>query len=107
MATEETPSKRRAPRATGPSDGEVSSRTPTSTTSITPLAPNREVAQPGEQGYVMPVVHIHLSERVVNLGFWGALVGSAALGVVDLPLAAMIGGAVYVARHHARMGIRT
>jgi len=80
----------------------VPAGTPTSTTtSISPLVANPEATRPG---YVTPVFHIHLSERLVNAGFWGALAGSAALGVVDLPLAALIGGAVYVARHHARSG---
>jgi hypothetical protein len=36
---------------------------------------------------------------VVNLGFWGALAGTAAVGVVDPPVALLIGGAVLVARH--------
>ena len=52
--------------------------------------------------YVLPVVHVHLPERAVEAGFWGTLVGVAAFGVVDPPLAALIGGAVLVVRHSAR-----
>lgn len=52
--------------------------------------------------YVTPVFQVHLPERVVEAGFWGALVGAAALGAVDPPLALLIGGAVLVVRHRAR-----
>jgi hypothetical protein len=50
-------------------------------------------------GYELPVVHLRLPERAVNLGFWGVLLGSAALGIVDPPLAALIGAGVLIARH--------
>ncbi len=50
--------------------------------------------------FVMPVVHITVPEAVVNVGFWGALVGATALGAIELPLAALIGAGVLVARHH-------
>lgn len=100
MATRETPRIQRTPRAKAASDG-VPPKASGAPTAITALAPTPQVAQ---SGYVLPVVHLHLSERVVNAGFWTALAGTAALGVVDLPLAALIGGAVYVARHHARSG---
>jgi len=103
MATPETPRTRRTPRAKVASDG-VPSTAPAAPTAITSLAPTPEVAQSGQSGYVVPFVHVHLSERLVNAGFWTVLAGSAALGVVDLPLAALIGGSVYVARHHARSG---
>ncbi len=52
--------------------------------------------------YVLPIVHLHVPEPAVNVGFWGALVATAALGVVDLPLAALIGAGVVVARHRTR-----
>lgn len=55
----------------------------------------------GHGPYVVPVVHFQLSERAVNAGFWGALIGASALGALDLPLAALIGAGVVVARHHA------
>ncbi len=50
--------------------------------------------------FVVPVVHVHVPESVVNVGFWGALAGAAALGAIDPPLAALIGVGVLVARHH-------
>ncbi len=49
--------------------------------------------------YVMPIVHITLPENAVNAGFWAVLIGAAALGAVDLPLAALIGTGVLIARH--------
>jgi hypothetical protein len=54
----------------------------------------------GHNVYVMPIVHVTLPENAVNAGFWAVLVGAAALGAVDLPLAALIGVGVLVARHH-------
>ncbi len=119
MATEEPPRRRRAAPPKSPSDDAapsdivpsdivpsdiVPSGSPGASSSITSLATAREATRRGRQEYVTPIVHFHVSERLVNVGFWGALAGSAALGVVDLPLAALIGGAVYVARHHARSG---
>jgi hypothetical protein len=100
MATRETSRTQGAARARAASAGGPP-KDPVTPTSITPLGQGSEVARPG---YVVPVLHVHLPERVVNAGFWGTLVGSAALGMVDLPLAALIGGAVYVARHHSRPG---
>jgi len=55
-----------------------------------------------EDVYVLPVAHVRLPAVAVNAGFWSALAGAAALGVVDPPLALLIGGAVVVARHRAR-----
>ena len=54
----------------------------------------------GHDAFVIPVVHVSVPEAMVNVGFWGALVGAAALGAVELPLAALIGAGVLVARHH-------
>lgn len=54
----------------------------------------------GSRGVVLPLVHISLPESAVTVGFWGALVGAAALGVVDLPVAALIGASVVMARRH-------
>ena len=54
----------------------------------------------GQDSYVMPIVHLTVPERAVNAGFWAVLVGSTALGAVDLPLAALIGAGVLIARHH-------
>jgi hypothetical protein len=49
--------------------------------------------------FVVPIVHIHLSEPVVNVGFYGGLAAAVVLGAVDLPLAALVGAAVAIARH--------
>lgn len=65
-------------------------------------ATEQAVAADGGRDYVVPIVHVHLPERAVDAAFWGGLAGAAALGVVDLPLAALVGGAVLVARHRAR-----
>jgi hypothetical protein len=35
----------------------------------------------------------------VNAGFWTAVVGAAVTGVVEAPLAALIGAGVIVSRH--------
>jgi hypothetical protein len=58
----------------------------------------------GRGDYVVPVAHFHVSERVVDAGFWGALIGASVLGVVELPLAALIGAGVLVARHRVLPG---
>jgi hypothetical protein len=52
-------------------------------------------------GYVLPLVHTHVPDAVVNTGFWAGLAGSAVLGVVDPPLAVLVGAGVLVARHRA------
>jgi hypothetical protein len=49
--------------------------------------------------YVIPLVHSRVPEQVVNLGFYGLLAGTVALGVVDAPLVALVGLGVVVARH--------
>jgi hypothetical protein len=38
-------------------------------------------------------------ESAVNASFWTAVVGAAVAGVVDPPLAALIGAGVIVSRH--------
>ena len=57
----------------------------------------------GHGTFVVPIVHVSLPESAVTLGFWSALIGSVALGTVDLPLAALIGASVVIAKHH-RLG---
>ena len=54
----------------------------------------------GHDVYVMPIVHLTVPGTAVNAGFWAVLVGATALGAVELPLAALIGAGVLVARHH-------
>lgn len=53
----------------------------------------------GSSGYVVPVIHAHLPERAVNVGFLGGLAAAVVLGAVDLPLALLVGVGVAVARH--------
>jgi len=48
---------------------------------------------------VVPIVHVSLPESAVTAGFWAALGTAAVVGIVDLPLAALIGAGVVVARH--------
>lgn len=48
----------------------------------------------------MPLLHVSLPEPAVDVGFVGVLAASVALGVVDLPLAALIGTGVLIAKHH-------
>jgi hypothetical protein len=55
-----------------------------------------------ENGYVVPVIHTRLPEPLVNLGFYGLLTGTVMLGVVDAPLAVLVGLGVVVARHRRR-----
>jgi hypothetical protein len=53
----------------------------------------------GGAPFVVPVVHLTVPEKAVDVAFWAALSGAAAMGVVELPLAALIGTGVLVARH--------
>jgi hypothetical protein len=52
--------------------------------------------------YIVPLVKVSIPRRFVDVVFWGSLVGSAALGAVDPPLAVLIGAGVVVARHRSR-----
>jgi hypothetical protein len=56
-------------------------------------------ASPAPGGYVVPVVHTRIPAPVVQLGFWGGLAGAVAFGVIEAPLAALVGVGVIVARH--------
>lgn len=51
--------------------------------------------------YVLPMVHARVPASLVNTGFWAGLAGSAAMGVIDPPLAVLLGAGVVVARHRA------
>jgi hypothetical protein len=53
----------------------------------------------GDDVFVLPLVHVKVPESAVNVGFWGALAGAVALGAVELPLAALIGAGVVVAKY--------
>lgn len=56
-------------------------------------------APANSRDYVMPLVHVHVPAKVVDIGFWGGLAGAVALGVVDPPLGVLLGAGVLVARH--------
>ncbi len=60
----------------------------------TPAEPTRE-----PNDYVVPVVHIRLPEPAVKFGFYGGLAAAVVLGAVELPLAALVGAGVVIARH--------
>jgi hypothetical protein len=79
------------------------SNTSEAETKSRPRTSNKRHAAAGHDGhdaFMMPIVHVSLPEPAVTLGFWTVLVGSVALGAVDLPLAALIGTGVLIARHH-------
>lgn len=61
--------------------------------------PETVASTDGHNVYVMPIVHVTLPENAVNAGFSAVLVGAAALGAIDLPLAALIGTGLLIARH--------
>jgi len=49
--------------------------------------------------YVLPLVHTRVPAGAVNAGFWGGLAVAAMVGLVELPVAILVGAAVAVARH--------
>ena len=89
-----TASKTAASKATASSATKPSTQTRAS----------EENGSPDSDGYVLPLIHTGVPARVVDVGFWGALVGSVALGAVDPPLGLLVGAGVVVARHRARSG---
>jgi len=67
-----------------------------------PVVTKRETAadsrrSPGD--YVVPVVHVHLPEPVVKVGFYGGLAAAVAAGAVDWPIALLAGLGVAIIRH--------
>jgi len=64
---------------------------------VTKLQTSADGNTPG--GYVVPLVHIHLPESAVKVGFYGGLAAAVAAGAVDLPLALLVGVGVVIARH--------
>jgi hypothetical protein len=54
---------------------------------------------PRTNDFVVPIVHVHLPEPAVKLGFYGGLGAAVALGAVDWPLAVLVGAGVAIARH--------
>jgi hypothetical protein len=52
--------------------------------------------------YVLPVVGLRVQSKIVDAGFWGGMVGAAALGIIDPPLALFVGAGVVIARHRTK-----
>jgi len=59
-------------------------------------------AKARNDSYVLPIVGARVPSALVNAGFWGGLVGAAALGFIDPPLALFVGAGVVIARHQTR-----
>lgn len=70
-------------------------------TGASPEAPGSAA---GDGSYVVPVVHTHIPAPAVEVGFWAGLAGAALLGIVDPPLALLVGTGVVVARHRRAPG---
>ena len=76
---------------------------PNSTTKTKVTAIKKGPAASGaDDQYQLPVVGVHVPAQFVNLGFWGGLAGAAVLGVVDPPLAILVGAGVVIARHRTK-----
>ncbi len=78
-------------------DDKTTSRRKTGSSSVPRLVPKPDSSM--KEGYDLPVIGVTLPPRLVEVGFYGALLGSAALGVIDAPLAMLIGAGVVIARH--------
>ncbi|HUY85892.1 MAG TPA: hypothetical protein VMU77_02155 [Acidimicrobiales bacterium] len=89
MVTQQSPSKRRAARLID--------------TTVKPASRNGNSAVVADElppsGYEFPILHFRLPEKVVDVGFWAALAGTSLVGIIDPPLAILIGIGVLVARH--------
>ena len=73
---------------------------PTASSPRRPSTPEAPTALSSDTGlYRLPVIGAGLPAGLVEKGFWGVLVGSAVLGAVDPPLAALVGAGVLIARH--------
>jgi|HubBroStandDraft_1064217.scaffolds.fasta_scaffold1378627_1 hypothetical protein len=68
-------------------------------TRTTTTSPNSKLVLATEDGYTVPFVHVRVPERRVNTAFWATLAGATLLGAIDLPLAALVGAGVIIARH--------
>jgi hypothetical protein len=64
-----------------------------------PTTDHAPATDPEPGGYRLPVVAVRVPSSLVEKGFWGALAGTALLGVVDPPLAVLVGAGVAIARH--------
>jgi hypothetical protein len=64
-----------------------------------PQVPAPRTAQISGGGFVVPLVHVHLSEPAVTRAFYGGLAAAVVLGAVDLPVGVLVGLGVAIARH--------
>jgi len=64
------------------------------------LHDERAVRGSRRDSYVVPLLHTRVPGSLVTIGFFGALTATTLLGVVDPPMALLVGAAVVVAHHH-------
>jgi hypothetical protein len=55
--------------------------------------------RPSDADYVVPIVHVHVPEPMMELAFCGGLVAAVALGALDLPVGMLLGMGVAIVRH--------
>jgi hypothetical protein len=73
---------------------------PTRSSTSSTAAPTRVArTEAGREDYKVPFVGVTVPAPLVETGFWGGLLGAAALGALDPPLALLVGAGVVVARH--------
>ncbi|MGC8513632.1 MAG: hypothetical protein ACP5P1_11470 [Acidimicrobiales bacterium] len=51
--------------------------------------------------YELPFVHLRVPQRVGDAAFWLGAAGAVIGGMIELPVAAMVAGAVIVGRHRS------
>ena len=88
------------PESTGSTEETKNAKGAASTPTKQPRVQVSSIRSNGHDPFVLPVLHLSVPEAAINLGFWGALVGAAALGTIELPVVALIGAGVLVARHN-------
>ncbi|MGI8493095.1 MAG: hypothetical protein ACR2KC_06490 [Acidimicrobiales bacterium] len=77
--------------------------TATRQTRVTSKSSSRNGASAAaRQDYELPILRARVPEAVGNMAFWAGLAGSVVIGAVELPLAALVGAGVVVARHTRR-----
>jgi hypothetical protein len=59
----------------------------------------RTAAQVPADAFVVPLVHVSVSEPAVTRAFYGGLAAAVLLGAVDLPVGVLLGLGVAIARH--------
>ncbi|MHB1987297.1 MAG: hypothetical protein ACYCSF_04850 [Acidimicrobiales bacterium] len=69
------------------------------TRTVTKKVSSRSDQVQDSRDYIVPVIHTHVPESLVNLGFFGALGAVALAGAVELPVAFLVGAGAAIARH--------